>query len=280
MAQMAQTFQGIVDFHAWLAGGGEARTGLDRGTFAVLSNNMIRFQATAAHLGALLDEIAAAWRDVEGDNSIKAALESVLADLADTRQAGQQGVTDAMSVKVSANEIYGVIGRHETSNQREIVKLNSSIQAATRRITQERAKVKAARAELRGEKGFLNGFLTGLTLGIHNPVKQNIDRINASIANITTQKLLNQQRARQLRTFGGELRASQRAVEKITGIDRSMSDFQNSLVDLSPLVETAYTKLNRAEHGTSRRVVDVYLKKAKPKMAELLSWRDQFRAIA
>lgn len=284
----AISLSSVRDYDAWVQSGGVARTGIPDQNFQPVNINIHVFRGLGSMFVMQLAGINEMWEKLSldggntprGDNIVRAFLGALAARLSAATAAagalqGQAGV-----LKATVQMLYGVIERYMRADADAIQNAEvEKIGLDAVRITQV-ALYNAARSELEGDKGFLNGFLTGLTAGAYNPVKENMDRAqkalesaNASISRINS--LLATIRTRQ-----AEMQASAQAVTRIEGVDSSVVQCQNVLNGAQRTLADALTKIEHADEATRAAVMRIYLNQATPIMATLREWQSAFAALA
>jgi|GEM_PF-2498737 len=262
-------------FDAWLAGDGEARAGLPRGTTAPLVVNLSVLRGTMAAVHSNLDMVDAGWRDVVGENAVRDAIGSVLLHLSSASTLLDHGEKQAMAVSVSVNQTYRVLETHMQEDARDIEQARATIDTANRRITAANAERRAARAELEGWNGFGNGFLTSITLGIHNPVKENLDKAELALARATQERRRAEIALESLETHRRELAASRDAVARIHGVDRIVTALANDVGKGLMLLTAAHNAAQRSEARAGTALGRIYVDRAKPAMDKVVAWARQ-----
>ncbi len=274
-----RTFMGLGRFRSWLAGGGEARAGLPRGTLTPLHRNVSRFCTTGSELLRELEEIEQDWKDVQGDNSMKAALGRLVINLAEAGELSNEAMLHAREVKIEANVAYGIIERNMKEDHRAIQDADKAIQTGERNIVTAQNKLKAAKKKLEGWEGFGNGFLTAITFTAHNPIKASMNEQRSAIRTINQRIASNKLLRDQRRQHASELSAGQHAINEIYSVDQSMSRFQTCVADVTETISKAFDSVDKAENKENLKSAAFYAKQARPRMDELLGWISTFRRL-
>jgi hypothetical protein len=270
---------GLGQCQSWLAGGGEARAGLPRGTLAPLHQNVARFCATGSELLQELEEIEQDWKDVQGANALKAALGRLVINLSEAGQLSNEAMAHAREVKIEANVAYGIIDRNMIEDHRAIDDADKAIRTGERNIATARKKLKAAKKKLEGWEGFGNGFLTAITFTAHNPIKASINEQRSAIRTINQRMASNRLLRDQRRQHASELSAGQHAINQIYSVDQSMSRFQTCVGGVTDIISKAFDSVDKAENKENLKSAAFYAEQARPRMDDLLGWISVFRRL-
>jgi hypothetical protein len=276
----------VRDYEVWFQGGGPAKAGIPIAEFAPLTVQVHQFRGRAKMFAAHLGEALDLWSGMPtggtqlGDNAVKANLGLLAVRLALANSDATELLRQAGTMKANVQVVYGVIERYARADAAAVQVANIQLQAYETQRAARTADYNAARAELEGGEGFLNGFLTGVTLTIYNPAKDNMDRarnaiadINASINGYNSQiAIINARQA--------EIRNSALATARIEKVDSSVVQCQNALNGAQPDLLDALSKLENADQQTRARVVQIYIGRAKPAMDTLGLWKAAFADAA
>lgn len=277
---MVSAFAPLMTLDKWFAQDGEQKAGLPSGSLYNVRYNVISFKNTAGSLHDSMENFVRVWGRSQSDNMFVASLPNLLLLLKSMQYDANVAESFATMLKTEASQAYGLIDRHKTANARERENLRRSIAGIDRQIENNKKAIKEARDELQGDKAFLNGFLTGLTLGIHNPVKANLDKQRTAIASNRALRANNVLMRDALRKKRDELTSLTRCVERIGEVAGQTTHFQNLVLQALPDMEQAYKKLERAENHTKLSIVARYRDRARSRLDEVGEWEQAFRPFS
>lgn len=255
----------------WERAGGEARAGLPTDSFDELTRNAVALRSALLSLSNNVGDALTFW-DVLGRNgstSVQTVLSRLVSELgtADSDSAAAQTISSA--VYADATSLLSLVRSYRKADERAINKASNDIEAARITVITSKALLAGARAELEGGQGFLNGFITAVTLTAVNPVQQNIDAANAAIRNgnaaLHRARALHQKRAAHQR----EKAETERILGSLLRARDVVTDLRNAVHSAQLNVRAALTTLGPAEEIDDAFVKNILIEKAGPAMADL-----------
>lgn len=257
----------------WLHNGGPTKVGLSRSKNYELNGALSDFVADAGELTRELSAALKVWRDLStngsaGPNVVQANLGLILThlaaaddDLAETTRSAGRLSNAAVSAQASVKRLM-------QEDEEARTRIDASLKALKSRYDVQVVILANARKELSGDKGFLNGFLTGLTLGIHNPVKQNMDAAKAAMRAINASVVQHNAQHKELTQRIQEIRYGTEAMAALRHVPQAMVVVRNRVNAATKAVKPAYDEMERTE-GKRERVIKIYLRRASKKMQDL-----------
>lgn len=120
-------FQGVSELRSWVVSGGVVRAGLPANFMAELLASVSIFAVLANTLSDSLSRINAQWRNMGGDNMLKASLGKLLVLLGDTVAESRHATQQAMNVKIAGNKVFGRIEREIALHTNQIREMTAAI---------------------------------------------------------------------------------------------------------------------------------------------------------
>lgn len=283
---VSTSVSGIVAYDAWFSGGLPAWPGFPGERFAPLNTSLNKLKGTAGTFRIMLDGALDVWDDLSidgalpGENILRNNLLVLLARLNEANRSAVALNGDAGMVKAEAATLSGAVDRFITTEVNERNAAQAEIDSLHLQIQANEAIYRAARAELEGDKGFLNGFLTGITFGIYNPVKENMDRASAAIATINGRIAAVNQNINLISRRQSEINQAKNVVARLGIVDADMANCQNALNQALILLSDAIRSFENAEAAERPRVFSVFVQAGAPKMGRLRQWGQDFAALA
>ena len=207
-----------------------------------------------------------------GDNLMRIMLHQVVQKLDEAMDIADSTRRIAASCSTETIELDAEITRYVQDDVRARDAANLELVVLDVQLKTQQILLKASRDQLSGAKGFENGFVTALTLGIHNPVKENIDRANAAIGVINTSVRTYNDRVATINQRQIEIAESNSILSRIEALQSHLIDCQNDLSETNKWVKDALSKLSNADDATSFGAALVQISLAKANMQKLEQW--------
>lgn len=271
----------IRDFRGWQAGGGVSRAGLLPHHFAALDHELTFFLSSAKEAGYEMRNATALWHSLGvdqrvGDNVLFATLPKLISALGQAQNDVSSVIHYSGRVQSEAVSVSGTVDRHRQADTQAVLNLRQSLKNLQEYRRREIVKLNAAKAELEGSQGFLNGFLTGVTLGIHNPVKENRDAAKAAVARHNASIVQTNHNHQLISTRLGEIDGCKSVLIKLNNISRSVIACRSTVNAATIDLTNALQDMAKTE-GKRAATTKIYLKRAKSNLAKVASWGDLFR---
>ncbi|MCB0642887.1 MAG: S53 family peptidase, partial [Phaeodactylibacter sp.] len=208
------------------------------------------FRLDLAVLSTDLQSVEAGYSDLLGSTDESHSdlyLERMTIGLQRASESAEDARSDAAHLHTVLVPILQNVKDRKSSYQSEVDAATAGMVEALERETQAMADYRYAESQLQGSKGFLNGFLTGITLSIYNPVKENMARAASAYhtAQVEYQNYLQEQQRQQT-----ALDASITCVEAI----EQLSSLVDHVADLQDLLATTATDLDQAKRDADDAV--------------------------
>ena len=264
MSQVKNTIRSLREFNQWMSRGGESRAGLPSGTLRNLDNEIRSYRVEITEFHLRLRRIRDFWAkmtDSRKSNTVaKVFAQKFLSDLKEIDPMGEDLVQDAADIGIEAVRKQGLVDRHLKEDASQLTQAEIQLQQSRMMLMLARIEKQRAEAELNGSKGFLNGFLTGITFGIHNPLKANLDRRTNAVNNINRQIHQQQELVQRIKAQKAELEQSSSVFTKLDDLDAIMVNCKNLISNIDREMEEAIDHEQRVQNTGNQRVADIYRK--------------------
>ncbi|MEO0338386.1 MAG: hypothetical protein AAF242_04155 [Bacteroidota bacterium] len=282
MSQVKNTIKSLREFNQWMSRGGESRAGLPNGTLRTLDNEIRSYRVEITEFHLRLRRIRDFWvkmTDARKSNPVaKVFAQKFLSDLKEIDPMGETMVQDAADIGIEAVRKQDLVNRHLKEDASQLSQAEIQLQQSRMMLMLARVQKQRAEEELNGSKGFLNGFLTGITFGIHNPLKTNLDRRTNAVNTINRQIHQQQELVQRIKEQKAELEQSSSVFNKLDDLDAIMVNCKNLISNIDREMEEAIDHEERVQNTGNQRVADIYRSKTKDTMRELTIWHDQMSA--
>ena len=265
-------FQGVSALRSWVASNGVVRAGLPANFMAELLASLSIFSVLANNLSESLSRIDAQWRTLGGDNMLKASLGQLLVLLGDTVAETRHATQQAMNVKVAGNKVFGRIEQEIAIHTKEIRQMTAAIRTSEKRMEAAAKAAREATEKLNAGDYILHGLEAIFTVGLVDKNRENINKLNTSIAVHKGEAASRRQHREMLATYKAELVALRNGIERVLTVDQAITQFQNDLVALGPLLLPAYQHIEKSETTSNLKVANIRLEQARPKMNAMSKW--------
>lgn len=267
----------------WVQKGGPKRTGLDTSGFKALATDVNNFRKQSMATAMDVEHALELWdRVCRMDNApsalVKVYIISLSKELSSVQQQAHTLQNLAGTVRAQANIQSNLVESALPGIHAQ--KASSEAQIAIKRSELEnwKAVYAKARRQLEGFEGFGNGFLTGITAGIYNPVKNNMEAAAAARRQIPgVISTLHDITAGFIEAMK-QIAACMKSLPRLKKLEHSVRVFQNLINGLSTDCQAAHQKIMHAE-DKSDRLRRLYISKAEPAMDALNGWKTTLQAI-
>lgn len=283
------SFVALGKLEQWLAAGGEQQAALPPGSLADLQSATRRFKGRVVGLQSDLSAIREQWAQLDvpdpacdglrdPDCSTRDRVNHLIGDLARVDQATSEMIGEAAEDRVKVEEARSLVRTYIEEDRQAIAAGEIQLQAARQRMDQAYADLEDAKAQLSGEQGVLNGFLTGISFGIYNPLQENLDKARAAVARYNDEfNTINAQIAA-IQRHQSELEAGHEAIEALITLDEAFTGYQNTLTNAHTILSEAYANETHARDAATEGAASYYRRRAGSEMEQLLAWIDIFQA--
>lgn len=265
-------FSSVAEIVVWERGGGEARAGLPANSFDLLTERAITLRLILQQLRESLGRISYAWSLVTTGNEVSTLLPPLLASLIEADGYSQTAQEQAGSVYAEATQVHSVVKSYMQADEAAIQQAQIAMSAAqTQQIVSETL-ASAARAELQGDKGFLNGFITGITFSIVNPLQENLNAANNAATAARAAYDLQYQLARKIRVLQSEKATAADVLGRLQSIQQNVNSLLNSVQKARKDIPIAISTMTPAERQSNEQTKVILLKIAGRSMDDLTRW--------
>lgn len=276
------TFIALSDFHNWFTRGGAQLAGLPIESVKPLYDSVQDLRSRARQLAYDLRSLRDDWFRIEQSQSkvlAKLFLQRVIVGLQSLHIQSDALVSQTAKSNATLQEVRELVRLHIKEDQININRANNDLAESRRQQEQARQRLREAEEQLKGDKGFWNGVLTGITFTAYNPIKENINKANEAIAVYNNQVQAIKSQIIALDQSTRELQESSYMLEQLNDLDKCLVDYLNFLVRAETSLQEAFEDAERFEGAQSERVGAYYQKQAGKEMNELFSWIDAFGSV-
>jgi hypothetical protein len=267
-------------FRAWLTSGGAERAGLQRQSLNALGQLTDALLTDVALLCQGVYDVNSMWAESAGRGNLPLVTVTKISSQL-KRLAGQTAGTMAVAAesKSLVAQTLSTVNAKIAEDERRLGDLRTQQEQADRRMNDARAALQQAQNELNGNKGFWNGIATGITFGIYNPLKENVDRANAAIAAIRSEQAAIQTQQQSIGQADQEVAGKRALIERLATMDGTITAFQNTVHTASKSVDAAADHLSSANDARSPAVIALFLRRTNEDMAALTAWIGKFNDV-
>jgi hypothetical protein len=270
-------------FNEWYRGGGPSRSGMSIDEFCDLDEQVAKLRRELSVVDNALLDAGKAWdslmsASVEG--AARAASERLVGVLGSLLAHLESLMTQASATGVQTQSTDALVEVKLDREAAECAAAETALAQARRDYDAAALEYRNAIEELKGFSAFKNGFLTGITLYIHNPVKTNRDRARKAVAS-ANEALARQQdllaQSKQCRTELAELRG---ALARLAGLKTAVSQIQNAANASHLQAAEAQTWLQRSRKVSAGAIATRFRENAETALSELFAWHEPLAQAA
>ncbi|QHI38840.1 hypothetical protein IMCC3317_42400 [Kordia antarctica] len=273
-------FKSLILYNQWYASGGEQRSGLPHQSMLKLNNLVLNFRGNLVHMVTGLETMRRSWIRIE--NSKTGMTNALLAQFIPNMVAMASQASNLVSLSsqgsVSIETAHTIVKTHLAEDQAQLTKAKADRARAQEGMRVALINLAAAKAELQGEKGFLNGFLTGITFTAYNPVKENIDKQNNAINTYNVNLIVANSAIETSQRTQNELREEQKTLQQLSIMRKAFVYFQNDLSAAENALSVGTNSADKALATTNKRLGDYYKDRAGKQMHQVFGWINSFIA--
>ena len=284
MAEQTSIYS-LIRFNAWMDDYGTQKAGLPTGALTLLHESSAGLQARAMGLRSNLQRVKDSWQTVKDDylnkdngdsKALKAIINYVVVELYNMKVTAGTMRDDSAKMKVQLINAQSLVQGHVIADKAKLGQLALDLAQASRRLELARINLTNAKAELNGWKGFWNGFVTGLTFGAYNPVQANIRKANEAVAGSYNElNRITGLRDQQNRYQGMQVECKG-LLEKLDGVDVTLTDLQNALNTAFSMISEAHKAEAQYLNATTKTVANYYFNAGAGYMDKLFGWMASF----
>lgn len=276
MNQIAQSISSLKAYFAWCSGQ-SIQSGMDVTNFVNLSSECSIALAQFSSINNGIQSLQSKWQQA---SELFLMSESPVLSLLLKGLLAQSKVLIATATTIkSQSEML------ETQVNAQINNLQQSIQNEQSQYNQAQTdynnavkQYNNAQSQLSGSSGFLNGFITGITLGIDNKVKQEEDAASDAQANAQNSMLRSQQAITKIQNGQNVLNTCNNILSELNDLIVSATDLQNTINSTYDSSQQAATDAQNAGGANSTLVALTFIKLANVAVNNLLNIGNEMNA--
>ncbi|MEN2284463.1 hypothetical protein AAGF08_20125 [Algoriphagus sp. SE2] len=253
----------LQSFSDWSKSGGEQRAGLPSGSSTKIDETDAQMIYRSSSLQNQIQQIKSTWAQLTSGSETPEVLnrtltKKLLLQLDDSIHTSNTLMEQAVILKADLQPFQTIAKNQIKEVKKQILNSNSQKQSAEMALALARTQYNQARSELEGGKGFGNGFLTGLTLGIYNPVKKNLDKAKNAVATRNNQIAIINRQIQLYQTADSELNQCQNLLSKMFQLDIVITGFENLLNKIGTNFQAAFDHEEKAITTSNEKVAAYY----------------------
>jgi|GEM_PF-2564904 len=273
-------FRSLTDYNFWYSGGGEQRAGLPHQSMLELHQHILGFRGQLNQAAVTLISLQNSWSRIESSQSAMtdALINKLIPDLSALSAQTQILVSSALGGSILVEKANTLVNAHLEEDRQQLTKAFEAKQRAEEGMRLAQISLAAAKAELRGDRGFLNGFLTGITFSAYNPVQENINRANRAINDYNANLVMAQTAIVTSQRTQAELTEETRTLSQLAFLRSAFVSFQNQLSEAQNALARGYNSAEKTLKAQNNTLGEYYREQAGQQMRQLFGWADSFRA--
>jgi hypothetical protein len=274
-------FKSLALYNQWYASGGEQRSGLPQKSMEALNYHIFSFRSNLMNVVDELERMKRDWIKIETSKSIlaNAYLSHFIPTMAAMTSQANNLVIMSAEGTVLVERADTIVKTRLVENQRKLTKVIADKARATEGMRVALINLKAAKAELSGDKGFLNGFLTGLSFTAYNPVKENIDKQTNAINSYNTNLTIANAAIQVAQRTQKELGEKQKTLLQLHTMRKVFVHFSNDLSEAENALSLGTKSADRAVAAKNKTLGHYYKERAGNQMYRVFGWIDSLQAV-
>jgi tetratricopeptide (TPR) repeat protein len=282
--ELKNAFQAAQQFVEWVDNGGESKIGFQAGATENLYREIDLFrQQINVDVSWALKKVTREWQEVQVQREVDQIYNSIQTILDELQEANRQVDTlqkTAARMKVENNDLIGQVESHIEDDERIIKRAEEELPQINRKLEAAKRARKEAQDELTGTKGFGNGFLTSITLGIHNPVKENLEKAKQAMKDMKQALDREEELIKNKTKSLAELREGDALLQNMKDIDAAVASLQNTIINLEREIEDTQKNEKRVMNTNSGLLRSRFQERVGKEMEELERWSIQLQQLA
>ena len=188
-------------------------------------------------------------------------------------------VTTASTTKSNAESLSSLVSSQISNLTVAIQNFNNQAQLAQLNYQNALNEYNNANSQLSGSSGFLTGFLTGLTFGIYNKVKQEMDAANNAMVSAQANYNAAQQAAANANQSQNALNSCVSSLSELSDLMSGLTDLQNSINSVSASCTQGAQDEKNAANANDPAVINVFIKLATTPVLALIAFGDELNTL-
>lgn len=263
-------------FSDWSKSGGEHRAGLPGGSSTKIDETDVQMVHRSSKLQNQILEIKSTWHQLVSGSETPEVLNRTIAkklllQLDDSIHTSTTLKQQAISLKADLQPFQTLVKSQIEAEKNQLELVQSQRQKAENALKLAKTQYNNAKNELEGGKGFGNGFLTGITLGIYNPVKKNLDKAKNALATWNDQIAIINRQIQLHQAAESELNQCNGLLSNMFQLETVITGLENLLNDLGVNFQAAFDHEEKAIKTSNEKVAVYYQRLVGKDMAKLFT---------
>lgn len=241
---------------------------------------VINFQNDLYTLSDQLNTVQNHWQVISatGGDGGAITVPTLIAELDNLGWLTKKMLVEAADIRTKVQDVLPLVKFHLQDDEQKMAEAQKQLAAVIKSREQAIKDLNAAKAELDGEKGFWNGFLTAITFTAYNPLQANIDKANAAVSRYNASFDTRMNLINALNQHQSELVHGNTILQSLHALDSVFTDYQNSFNAAQLSLVQAHDGQAKAAGAQSPGTGNYYRQRAGKDMDELISWIGTFRS--
>ena len=276
MGQITQSISSLKTYVLWYNTGQKQKTGLNINPFVELNTGCTNALNQLATVNSIIITFKNRWSQFIQNPIINIA--SVFEqDLTILQQEIDTLISTASSTKSNAENLSSTVGVQIDSLNIAIQNHNNQYQQAQNNYNNAVNQYNDANSQLSGSQGFWTGFLTGITFGIFNKVKQQMDAANNAKNNAQASMNAIQQALANSNDTQSALNSCISTINELNGLMNGLTDLQNNVNITATACKQAAQDEHNAANANDPVVINVFIKLATTQVQTLILLGDELK---
>lgn len=272
MTQLSQSISNLRTYISWYNSGGPMFTNMNTNSFSQLSGACNQALLQFLSLNAGIEKLKNNWQNLQQSNA-SATIEGVLLSglLKDLSAQSSALISTCSVIKSTSVSLSAAVNA-------QIYNLQNAIQAEQNQYNQAQQdysnavmQFNNAQNQLSGSSGFLNGFITGITLGIDNKVKDEEDAASNAKAAAQNSMITSQLAMETIQKEQNSLNSCTGTITQLNNVIDSATTLQNTINSTYADCEKAATDAQASAASSSQTVEQIFINLAEPALTSLFS---------
>ena len=235
--------------------------------------------AVSNTLGADLSSVFQTWNQLKPDQTDSTA-EAIIRSMFVSIDAASEELASLKSassnLNVAANGAISGLNALLKNLNTDIANQNNQITRYNNLIAANNVEINSINKKLSGSSGFLQGFLTGITLGIYSGLRDDLSTQKNDRTKNTNNRVLIQQAQAQTRHDINVINQINPALRNVETLDASIVSLENTMQTLEALVQKTEHDGERLVGTENGKVAEFYRHRFNKDMTALLQWQGVF----
>ena len=277
MSQITQSISSLKIYVTWYNSGQEQQTGLDIDPFTVLNSGSTSALNQLTIINSVIMSFKSSWNQFI-QNPVTNMASVFEQDLTLLKQEVDALIATASGTKSDAENLVSAISTQINNLNIAIQNYDDQYQQAQNDYNDAVNQYNDANSQLSGGQGFLSGFLTGITLGVYNKVKQEMDAANNAKNNAQASMNNIQQALANSNSAQNALNSCISTLNELNDLMAGLTDLQNGVNSTDSACKQGAIDEHNAANANDKVVIDVFIKLANTQVQTLISLGDDINS--